>query len=107
MNPDSKQKRIAFGYDRAANGKIVVNEGQAAAVKMIFSYYLEVKSISEIISILEGIGVPSPQNKSRWGKQTLSNILSNPHYLGSEAYPAIIDRDTFERAQAIKEFKRK
>ena len=107
MNPDSKQKRIAFGYNRAANGQIVINEGQAAAVSLIFSYYLDGKGLSEIIDILEGLGIPSPQNKPLWGKQTLSNILSNIHYVVSDVYPAIIDRDTFKRAQAIMEFKKK
>ena len=107
MNPDSKQKRIAFGYNRAANGQIVINEGQAAAVSLIFSYYLDGKGLSEIIDILEDLGIPSPQNKPQWGKQTLSNILSNIHYVGSDVYPAIIDCDTFNRAQAIMEFKKK
>ena len=35
MNPNSEQKRIAFGYDRD-HGRIVVNEGQAAAVQLIY-----------------------------------------------------------------------
>ena len=85
MNPASAQKRIAFGYNRDGN-KIVINEGQAACVKLIFNYYAEGKSLSEIKSILEGMGLPSPQNKPTWGKQTLSNILSNPHYLGWREY---------------------
>ena len=42
MNPNSPQKRMAFGYNRDY-GKIVINEGQAAAVKLIFMYYLEGK----------------------------------------------------------------
>lgn len=107
MNPDSKQKRIAFGYNRAENGQIVINEGQAAAVSLIFSYYLEGKGLSEIVDILEDFSIPSPQNKPQKGKQTLSNILSNIHYVGSDVYPTIIDRDTFDRAQAIMEFKKK
>ncbi len=36
------------------------------------------------------------------GKQTISNILSNPHYLGSEDYPKIIERDLFDRVQTRK-----
>ena len=28
MNPNSKQKRIAFGYERLGNNKIVPHEGQ-------------------------------------------------------------------------------
>ena len=101
MNPASAQKRIAFGYNRDEN-KIVVNEGQAACVKMIFDYYLEGKSLSAIKEILEGVGIPSPQNKPTWGKQTLSNILSNPHYLGSEEYPLIISQDIFDKVQELK-----
>lgn len=90
MNLKSEQKRIAFGYDRAANGEIIINEGQAATVRLIYSYYLDGKSLADIKIILESISIPSPQNKPRWGKQTLSNILSNYHYLGTENYPAII-----------------
>ena len=38
--------------------------------------------------------------------QTISNILSNPHYLGSEDYPKIIEQDLFDRVQARKEKER-
>lgn len=101
MNPESSQKRIAFGYNRRGT-TIVIHEGQAACVKLIFDYYLEGKSLSEIKDILEEIGIPSPQSKPKWGKQTLSNILSNPHYLGSEDYPAIITQDVFDQVQKLK-----
>lgn len=101
MNPASAQKRIAFGYNRY-NDKIILHKGQAGCVKLIFAYYDEGKSIAEIKDILEGLGCPSPQNKKAWGKQTVSNILSNPHYLGSENYPKIIEQDLFDRVQARK-----
>ena len=68
MNPTSEQKRIAFGYNRHEN-RIVINEGQAAFVKLIFDYYLQGNSLSQIKAILEGLGIPSPQNKPTWGKQ--------------------------------------
>lgn len=93
MNPASAQKRIAFGYNR--NYDIELNPGQAGCVKLIFAYYDEGKSIAEIKDILEGLGCPSPQNKKVRGKQTVSNILSNPHYLGSEDYPKIIEQALF------------
>jgi hypothetical protein len=69
---------------------------------MIFDYYLEGKSLSAIKEILEGVGIPSPQNKPTWGKQTLSNILSNPHYLGSVEYPPLISQDVFDKVQELK-----
>ena len=65
MNPASAQKRIAFGYNRDGN-KIVINEGQAACVKLIFNYYAEGKSLSEIKGILEGMGLPIT-----WGLQNI------------------------------------
>ena len=101
MNPNSPQKRMAFGYNRDY-GKIVINEGQAAAVKLIFMYYLEGKSLGEIKDILEGMNIPSPQNRPTWGKQLLSNILSNVHYLGSDVYPPIITQEDFDKVQKIK-----
>lgn len=102
MNPNSKQKRIAFGYNRNALGKIVVNDGQAAAVKLIFMYYLEGFSIAKIKGVLEGFVIPSPLNGESWSKQTISNILSNTHYLGDGDYPTIVSSEQFESAQILK-----
>ena len=68
MNPASAQKRIAFGYNRY-NDKIVLHEGQAGCVKLIFAYYDEGKSIAEIKDILECLGCPSPQNKKAWASR--------------------------------------
>ena len=104
MNPESNQKRIAFGYDRFS-GRIVINEGQAAAVKLIYTWYAEGMSLGEIKKTLEGMSVPSPQNKPTWGKQALSNILSNEHYLGSDIYPALVDDALFDTVQSIKNTK--
>lgn len=86
MNPNSTQQRIAFGYNRGFDNKIEIYEGQAAVVKLIFIYYLEGRSIEEIKYTLEDMGIPSPLNRKKWGKQTISNILSNPHYIGSGVY---------------------
>ena len=105
MNPSSSQKRIAFGYNRDADGSVIIHEGQAGTVKLIFLYYLEGKSLGEIKEILEGMSIPSPQNRPSWGKQTISNILSNPHYLGSDVYPQIISEDEFRQVQSIMESK--
>lgn len=102
MNPNSSQKRIAFGYNRDC-GKLVVNPGQAACVKMIFADYLEGKSLGEIKSILEEMGVPSPHNGVNWSKQTISNILSNPHYVGTDGYTSLVSEEDFEAVQKIKE----
>ena len=41
MNSNSGQKRIAFGYNRNSKNEIVIHQGQAAAVKLIFFFFLE------------------------------------------------------------------
>ena len=104
MNPASNQKRIAFGYNRDYE-HIIINERQAATVKLIYTWYAEGKGLGEIKMLLEGMNIPSPQNKPTWGKQALANILANPHYLGSEDYPAIISQELFDTVQTIKSTK--
>lgn len=103
MNAQSTQKRIAFGYNRGASGKIELNIGQASVVKLIFTWYLEGKSIGQIADMLEGLNIPTAQNKPKWGRQVLSNILSNSHYTGQDiSYPPIINKEDFENVQKTK-----
>ena len=102
MNPDSQQNRIAFGYFREGKNSIILHKGQAAAVTFIFQQYSEGYSIAKIKEMFEDINIPSPLNGKKWSKQTIANILSNPHYLGDEVYPTIISKELFETAQRIK-----
>ena len=102
MNPNSEQKRIAFGYNRNSKSEIVIHPGQAAAVKLIFDYYLEGFSMAKIKENLESMGIPSPLNGKKWSKQTLANILSNPHYLGDELYPTMVSEEQYNLAQTKK-----
>ena len=57
LNPNSNQKRIAFGYERTANNRIIKHDGQAAAVQLIYQYYSEGKSLSEVKETLESTPV--------------------------------------------------
>jgi hypothetical protein len=102
VNPDSDQNRIAFGYFREGKHSIILHEGQAAAVTFIFYQYSEGYSIAKIKEMFEDINIPSPLNGKKWSKQTIANILSNPHYLGDEVYPTIISKELFETAQRLK-----
>ena len=104
MNAESAQKRIAFGYNRGPINQIELNVGQANVIKLIFAWYLEGKSLSQIDDMLEGIGIPTAQNKLKWGRQVLSNILSNRHYTGQDTvYPPLVSLEDFERVQTIKQ----
>ena len=105
MNPNSTRKRIAFGYNRGPCNQIELFEPQAAAVKLIYMQYLEGRSIAAIKETLEAIGAPSPLDKPTWGKQTIANILSNPHYTGTDGHPQIISQEDFDKVQEIKKSK--
>lgn len=81
MNIESKQKRIAFGYNRDSTGQIELHPGQEAAVKLIFQMYEDGDSLNKIAQTLQSIGAPSPQNKSLWGRQEISRVCFQKHNL--------------------------
>lgn len=78
-----------FGY-RIENGKAVIDKEDAEQIKTLFQSYLSGDSLAEaakkagIKAFHSGIG----------------RILRNTRYLGDEFYPAIIDKDTFNIAEA-------
>ena len=78
-----------FGY-RIENGKAVIDIEAAEQIKTLFHSYLSGDSLataakkSGITAFHAGIG----------------RMLRNTRYLGDEFYPAIIDKDTFNTAEA-------
>ena len=104
---DKIQKRIAFGYNRGPANQIEINDAQAMTLKLIYEYYAEGLSIRAITEKLKSHGIPSPYNNSKWGTQAIANILSYERYIGDVNYPAIIDRDLFDRVQAIRQSRAK
>jgi site-specific DNA recombinase len=86
-------------------------------VARIFNLILEGNGLIEIVKQLNSEGIVSPNGKG-WKKTTVSNILANEAYTGTlvwgksslrdlppirveNAWPAIIGRDSFERAHAL------
>ena len=78
-----------FGY-RIENGKAVIDIEAAKQIKTLFDSYLSGDSLATaakkagITAFHAGIG----------------RMLRNTRYLGDEFYPAIIDKDTFNTAEA-------
>jgi len=102
MNSYSEQKRIAFGYERDLANQIKSHPVQSLAVELIFRAYADGQSTAEIAEMLKSARIPSPRNNLVWGKQTLANILSNPHYIGDKDYPRIIEQELFDTVQLMK-----
>ena len=85
---------IPYGY-KIEKGKAVVDEEQAEQVRMIFKGYLS--GLAYVVAA-EAVGI-------KISHPSVKRILQNKRYLGDKYYPAIIDQETFERAEAER-FKR-
>ena len=78
-----------FGY-RIENGAAVANEDEAEQIRQIYREYLSGKSY---IEAAKSAGVIMTH-------RSVKRMLQNKHYLGDDFYPAIIDRENFEAAEA-------
>lgn len=105
-----------YGYTKKKEGRgfiLIPDEKEAEIVKLIFHKYLDGQSIYNICKILNDDGVPSRKG-SKWGSTSISQILSNPSYIGNvnswskkEYYKGkhegIIDIDVYNAVQALRE----
>lgn len=78
-----------FGY-RIENGKAVVDEAQAEQIRKLYEGYL---SGLALMDAAKAAGLNLYHGSAK-------RMMQNRHYLGDEYYDAIIDRDTFEKAEA-------
>lgn len=92
---------ITFGY-KIENGKIVVAEEEAAAVKKIFSEYIAGKGLKAIADALNLKKVIYYNGDSVWSKNKVDRNLANEKYIGSEGYPPILTTEDFGQAQEKK-----
>jgi site-specific DNA recombinase len=118
----SKRKGIwmggcpSMGYD-VCDRRLVVNQAEAATVRVIYQRYLKIGSVPKLKKALDRDGVVSKIRVSRKGNKSggqsfsrgaLYELLSNPIYIGEirhkqERHPgqheAILDRNLWERVQ--------
>ena len=110
--------RKCYGYKHDDNGKLIIDEGAAENVKLIFHLYLGGQSIIGIVKELENRKILSPTGKDKWCKRTIDVMLSNEKYTGdvklmksgdrdvqylsSDNNPAIISNEIFEAVQIEK-----
>lgn len=117
-----------LGYDKDANGNLVINAKQAKTVRRIYKEFLDGKSTNQIARELEHDGIPNWNGKAKWYDGSIQKMLSNekykgdallqktytidfltkkraentgqvPQYYVEESHPAIIDKDMWEAAQ--------
>ena len=71
-----------LGYEKGEDGLPVVNEEEAAVVRLIYRLFLEGKTSVGIGKYLEGLNIPSPSGLCKWSKTTVDSILTNEKYKG-------------------------
>ena len=100
-----------YGYDGIRNQRYQINEEQAAVVRQIYQLYIDGYSMAEITRILNDAGQRTESGKL-FTINKLYNILKSERYIGyyifgdyriADGMPAIISRDTWEKAQRMKE----
>lgn len=117
-----------FGYSWE-NGNYIINPKQAEIVREIFDRYINtVGGVQKLVEWLHNRGIPSPQGKEKWSSNAVCRLLHQKMYMGeyysyktyhkkvsaskfaqikrdsSEwipmACPAIVDKETFKKAEA-------
>ncbi|HHX87667.1 MAG TPA: recombinase family protein, partial [Firmicutes bacterium] len=126
--------RFIFGYE-IKNEKVEINPEEAAIVRMIFDDYISGMGGSLIARKLRGMNVPTVFDVG-WDRRRVIDVIRNEKYVGNAllqkkyvtdhlskarvrnkgelpmyyakgTHPPIIDADTFDRAQAVLEKRRK
>ena len=98
-----------LGY-KVVDHKYVIDEESASIVRLIFNMYVNGYSKAEIADYLNDRGLRTSMDKN-FTAQGITNIIKNKKYIGiyiyddvviEDAVPPIIDKETFEKANAIK-----
>ena len=119
----------AYGFD-LINGKLVINETEAAVIRRIFDLYLQGIGMQAIANILNNEGVRRQYGREKWHHTTVNYVLNNERYKGDallqkqittqtlpfkkqrnhgeqpmyyveNSNPAIVSRETYEAVQAL------
>lgn len=96
-----KNRRFPYGYEMQ-NGLIVICLKEADTVKQIFSQYLNGKNLTNIAERLTENQIEFLPGEYNWNKSRIKRMIEDKRYIGGDNYPAIIDKDTFQRANVEK-----
>lgn len=97
-----KNRTLPYGY-QYADGVIVIQPQECRRVKDICKAYLAGESLLSIANVLNEKGIEYMPDVVGWNKGRLKRIIEDERYLGSESYPAILDTETYESMQKLKE----
>lgn len=78
-----------YGY-RIENGKAIIDETKAGQIRALYRNYLDGMALAKAA---HEAGIQTWHGSAK-------RLLENRHYLGDDYYPAIIDQQTYDKAQA-------
>lgn len=100
-----KNRRFPYGYEMQ-NGLIVICLKEADTVKQIFSQYLNGKNLKNIAERLTENQIEFLPGEYGWNKSRIKRMIEDERYIGDNTYPAIIDKDIFQKANFEKNIRR-
>ena len=84
QSPNGKKSNVVcYGYVQDHQGNLMIDEGQAEVIRIIFRLYLTGYSLNRISEELKTMSFLSPSGKGTWSSQTLDRILANEKYAGN------------------------
>lgn len=94
-------RKILYGY-QLQNGELTAQPQEAEGVKRIFSLYLAGMTQQQIADVLNAEGFCYSMESPAWIRNRVAQALQNSRYMGEKGHPAVIDRETFRMAQAMR-----
>lgn len=73
---------ILLGYDHDEDGNLIINEGEAKIVKLIFMMYLNGCTCQEIADTLTELGCETKKGNTVWSPGSILQILQNERHCG-------------------------
>ena len=92
---------IPYGY-KMENGVLLVNDEEAEQVRRIFEMRVNDMGVYAIGKMLYEEQIPFFTDTRDKAIKKASAILYKPIYTGAKGYPAIVDKETFDKVQAMK-----
>ena len=92
---------IPYGY-KMENGVLLVNDEEAEQVRRIFEMRVNDMGVYAIGKMLYEEQIPFFSDTRDKAIKKASAILYKPIYTGAKGYPAIVDKETFDKIQKMK-----
>ena len=92
---------IPYGY-KMENGVLLVNDEEAVQIRRIFEMRVNDMGVYAIGKMLYEKQIPFFSDTRDKAIKKASAILYKQIYTGAKGYPAIVDKETFDKVQAMK-----